>query len=139
MSPAAIHRAIGEQIYGQTLLQITYERSIAHPAFPGPVVETNDVWLRLGRLYRLVNQTQDGVTTSIDTVLTSYVSTSLASHREAQTAKRFLQPFGALGVRTAEIGKSLHKNLLSTRASFTAKTAHMQNEKDGTANGRKIA
>jgi len=86
-----------------------------------------------------VNQTQDRITTSFDAVLASHVSAFLASHRESKLAKRFLQPFGALRVRTAEIGKSFHKNLLSTGTAFTEKTAHMHDEKDGTPNGGKIA
>jgi hypothetical protein len=86
-----------------------------------------------------VNQTQDRITTSLNAVLTSHVSTFLASHRESKLAKRFLQPFGALRVRTAESGQSFHKNLLSTGASFTEKTAYMHDEADGTPNGGKIA
>jgi hypothetical protein len=54
-------------------------------------------------------------------------------------AKRFLQPFGALRVRTAEIGKSFHENLLSAGALFTEKTAYMHDETERVAYRGQIA
>jgi len=86
-----------------------------------------------------MNQTQDRISTPAEAELASQICASLASFFEAKLAKRFLQPFGALSVRTAEIGKSFHENLLGTGTPFTEKTTHMQNEKDGTPNGGKIA
>src|SRR2546423_15535194 len=82
---------------------------------------------------------QDRVTTSVDAVFTSYISASLTSRRKAKLAKRLLQPFSALGVRMAEIGKSFHENLLSTSTPFTEKTTYMHDEKDGMPNRGKIA
>src|SRR6266487_6649537 len=46
---------------------------IALSAFPRPVVQTNDVWLWWGRLLRLANQAQDGISTATDAQFASKV------------------------------------------------------------------
>src|SRR5450755_2990107 len=66
------------------------------------------------------------------------VCPSLASCKKPQVAECFLQPLGALSMRTAEIGKSFNKDLLSTNALFTDKTTHMHDETDWLPNRGKI-
>jgi hypothetical protein len=46
---------------GQPRTRLTDQGPIAHPAFPRPVVQTNDVRLWLCRRLRLAKQTQDGI------------------------------------------------------------------------------
>src|SRR5712692_4355968 len=63
----------------------------------------------------------------------------LASYYESQLTQGFLQPFGALRMRVAEIWESFHEDFLSTGALFTAKTTEMHDETDRTPDGGKIA
>src|SRR6266496_442209 len=131
--------AVGKQINGPTSLQITDQGSIAQSAFPCPIIETNDVWLWLGGLFRLANQAQDRIATPADTELTSNIRSCLAPYCESKLTEGLLQPFRALRMRTAEIWKSFNENLLSTGALFTAKTTEMHDEMDWTPHGGKIA
>jgi len=87
----------------------------------------------------LANQAQDRIATSADAQLASNIGSCLTPYRESKLAERFLQPVGALSVRTAEFWESFHEDLLSTRALFTEETTHMHDEADWTPNGWKIA
>jgi len=97
------------------------------------------MWLRESGRFRLVNQTQDRITTPAEAELISHIRSCLASSFEAKLTERFLQPFRALRMRMAELWESFHEDFLSTGALCTEKTTDMQNETDGMPNGRQIA
>ncbi len=124
----SLRGTIGKQIKRQTPLQITDQCSITQPAFPCPIVQTNDMWFCLDRPLRLTKQTQDGIATATDTQLASKICSCLTPCRKSQLAQRFLQPFGALSMRMTQLCQPLDENLLSTRALFTEETTHMHDQ-----------
>jgi len=67
------------------------------------------------------------------------VSSGLAADSEAKLTEGFLQPIGALRVRTTELWESFSENLLRTRAFFTEKTTDMHDETNGTPTGGEIS
>jgi hypothetical protein len=135
----ALNRAIREQINGPTLLQVTDQRPVTQSAFVYPIIQTNHARGRVSRLFSETNQTQDGIATSADAELASGVGSCLAADSESKLTEGFLQPCGALSVRTTELWESFSENLLRTGALFTEKTTDMQDETDGTPNGGKIS
>jgi len=90
-------------------------------------------------LWKAADQTQDGIATPAETLFLSSVSACLASDSESKLTEGFLQPVGALRVRTTELWESLSENLLSTGALFTEKTTDIKDETDGTPTGRQIS
>src|SRR5207244_2489281 len=70
--------------------------------------------------------------------LASNVGSGLASYLESELTKGFLQPFGTLSVRMAEIWEPFGEDLLSTYALLTKETAHMHDETDWTPDGWKV-
>ena len=54
----------------------------------------------------LMNETQDGVATPAHPLFLANVGSGLAPYFESKPTECFLQPFGALSVRTAELWES---------------------------------
>jgi len=133
-----LDRAIGEQLNGQTALQITDQGPIAQSAFPCPVIDSHDSRLRRVRLLVLTDQTQDGITTAAETELASQVCSCLPSCCQSKLAEGFLQSFGALGMRTAQLREPLREHLLRACTLFAKEAAHMHDEVDRTPTRWKI-
>src|SRR6266536_1418735 len=135
----AVGRTVREQINGPTLLQVTDQRPVPQTAFVCPIIQTNHARGSLRRLFPATNQTQDGIATSAEALFASSVGPGLTSDSESELTEGFLQPVGALSVRTTELWESFSENLLRTGALFTEKTTDMQDETDRTPTGGEIS
>jgi hypothetical protein len=107
-------------------------------ASPGPVVQANNSRLGPHRQFLLTDQAPDGIAAPVDGQFFAHARSRLTSSRESRLAQRFLLPFRALSVRTAERWESFGEDLLSADTLFAEQTTYMNGEMDRTPNGRKI-
>jgi hypothetical protein len=134
----ALHQAASQQVNGPTPLQVTEQYSVTQSADFSPIVQTIHSWFVRSGLFPEANQPQDSIATSAEAEFAGSACSYLASASSSYLTKSFLQPFGALSVRTAEFGESLSENFLSTRTLITEKATDMHDETEGTPEGEKI-